>query len=98
MVALLEEMQFAVWTHLLLHKYFGVLVAEDGVLFAVEHHDWEVEPGHVLFDPIYCVEEGFGHFGAEEGNHEAVLEDIMEFFVVFGEGGWVYHSVDDKIL
>lgn len=64
----------------------------------MEHDDWEVEPSHVFFDPIYSIEEGFGHFGTEERDHESVLEDIMKFFVVFGEGGWVDHSVDDEIL
>lgn len=64
----------------------------------MEDNDGDFKLIPVALHPLDGDEEGFGHFDAEEGDHEPILEDVVHELVVFGESGGVYHRIDNQIL
>jgi hypothetical protein len=90
--------QFPELPELAFDELFRVFVADDRVLLPVEDDDGQVEGVDVLLDPVERVEEGLGHLGREEGDHQPVLEDVVHVLVVLGQRSGVYHGIDNQVF
>lgn len=99
MVAIVEEIQLAIWPLLGRHKLLrAVLVIHHRIFLAVEDNHRCSEPIPVLLHPLDRHEQRLRHLHTQEGNHEPILEDVMHELVVLGERGGVDHRVYDEIF
>ena len=91
-------MQFAIWSYFSFDKLFGFFIIADSVSLSMKDHHRVVKLMHILLNLGHSFEQRFGHFGTQKRQHQPVLENVVQIFIVLCQSSRIYHCVYYQIL